>query len=165
MKSKKRFSVYLSKVSFKENVLLIQGKKTLTVITLLAFFIALVYCLRFSAPFLVRLGLQLSIAFVFYGLIEVAFSKSTFIYDLARREVSVHRKALRKRFVYKGSSVGKIRLRRHAVDKSSLTKTYNIELVFENEEASVPYQLTYMALTEHDVQKELDEWNEKLQLS
>jgi len=164
---KKRFAVYMHKQRFENGILRLEGQRITSIIILISFFAALLFLLGRldDMPWFINLGLQASLAFLAYAIIDMLYSKSSFSYDTRKQTINLKRRSLRQRFSYQGEAKNHLRVRKKAVDNSSLSKSYNLELVFDSKEASVRYQLSKVVLTEPAITQSQKDWQEKLNLN
>ena len=166
---KSNFSTFFNKVNFDGNVLTISGQTYLTTILLFVFFLGEIWLLTLDMPMLIKIGIGFSIAITLYGLLDVLFAKSLFIYDVKSKHISLHRKSLRKSIIYEGSSEGLLKLKKVIEndienDIENNMPSYFIRLIFDNGQANIPYQLNRWSLPEDKANEKLKQWKDLLEL-
>ena len=165
-KTKIGFSTFFDKVSFNGEMLIITGEKYLTATLLFLFLLGIIWCLTLEIPVFFKGGIILSVVIIVYGLLDILFSKSVFIYDVKAKHISLHRKSLRKNVIYQGSSEGLLKVIKVAdFSSESNTPSYFIRLVFDNGQVNIPYQLNRWSLSKAEADKKAQEWKAQLKLN
>ncbi len=164
-RTKMVFSNFFNTVLFDGKTLTIAGKKTLSAALLLVFLLGAFWCLTLNMSAVIKGGVVLSAALIAYALLDVLFSKNVFLYNIDAKYIDLHRKSMRKSIVYQGSSEGCLVVRKIAdISPDDVVTNYFVQLVFDNGQANIPYQLNRRSFVEADAQKKVEQWQALLRL-
>ena len=161
---KRRFSHYASRTEFKDGVLVITGRKALTAKLLGLFLAACVGVLWLETPWLVKVGVFLSVLLLAYAVLDVLASSKVLVLDVAEGRVSLHRKSLQHTFAYDGPAAGKLRVEKR-LSSSDTSKSYSIFLVFDDGTVDIPYPLQFLDVAEGGSDAAVQLWRERLRLA